>query len=470
MNKQGAPVLKNSREIANDLAIIFRISHTYRVDNDAVVRAGDAFIEVIKPVLLQEKTLIIELLGEYFYLNGARVRYSVQHYLNFDFLMNEFRKRGLGSIVFSSDVSCRDLLDFVREFQTCLSSDTPYVDLKGKTDMVATIDIGPLKRAQMDNVLNSRQLLRRNYFTAVSRFKIISGKAKKGEGVEIKKAKLIINSLIDLMLQEEQMMISMTAIKDYDDYTFYHSVNVSILSIALGMKLGLNKKRLSELGIAAFLHDIGKVSVPDEILNKTTPFTDDDWQIIRRHPVEGVKTIMATMKLDHISVRSSIVSYEHHLNIDGSGYPPANGPMKTDFYTNIVTIADRFDAMTASRVYVREPKSPEEALRILSEEAGSHIDPILLKIFIKMVGVYPIGTLVSLDTHELGIVYKGNPEFPYRPVIVLISDGNGRKVESTLVDLAERGLDGNYRRSIKKTLDYNKYKISLSEYLLDAYK
>jgi HD-GYP domain-containing protein (c-di-GMP phosphodiesterase class II) len=149
--------------------------------------------------------------------------------------------------------------------------------------------------------------LRKTYFNAIYQFKAVAGKAKAKESIEIKKAKLVVNTLIDLMLQEEQMMISMTAIKDYDEYTFHHSVNVSILSLALGMKLGLNKKRLSELGIAAFLHDIGKVLIPDAILNKATPFTDEEWETMKLHPVEGVKTILNTMKIDQVTIRRAFV-------------------------------------------------------------------------------------------------------------------------------------------------------------------
>jgi HD-GYP domain-containing protein (c-di-GMP phosphodiesterase class II) len=468
MNNTGSAIIKNAKEILTRLAIILKISRTYSADNEAVTRAVDTFIATVGAVLSTEKMLVIELLGDFFYLNGGRVRYSVQYYLNLDFLINEFRKRGLGSITLSENASRRDLQDFINVFQSCLSTDAPYVSLKGGIETIDSIDISPLKQSRQDGMQNSRQLLRKNYFNAVFQFKTLASKAAKHESIEIKKAKFSVNSLIDIMLLEEQMALSMTAIKDFDDYTFHHSVNVSILSIALGIKLGLNKKRLSELGIAAFLHDIGKVSIPDEILNKVTPFTDEEWKIIRLHPVEGVKTILNTMRIDHVTVKSAVVVYEHHLNIDGSGYPPIQPPVKTNLYTNIVAIADRFDAMTSAKVYAREPKSPEEALRILVENAGRQVDPILLKIFIRMMGVYPIGTLVALDTRELGIVYRGNPDFLDRPSIVLISDRKGHKVENTLIDLTERGVDGNYRRTVKKTLDYNKYKISLADYLQDA--
>ena len=469
MSRPLVQTIRNAKDIVNKLAIIIRIGNTYSADNEAVLRATDAFIETVNTVLISEKTLTVELLGEYFYMNDARVRYSVQYYLNFDFLTGEFQKRGLGSITFTGEIERRDMQDFMRAFLSCLSSDSPYITLKGGIETIDSIDISPLKQARQTNMFNKQQALRRTYFNAVSQFKTVAGKTRKNEGIEIKKARLIVNSLIDSMLQEEQMMISMTAIKDYDDYTFHHSVNVSILSLALGMKLGLNKKRLSELGIAAFLHDIGKVAIPDEILNKTSAFTNEEWEKMKLHPVEGVKTILSMMKIDQLAIKSAIVSYEHHLNFDGSGYPPMQRPAKTDFYSNIVTIADRFDAMTSARVYSRAAKPPEEALRILTEEAGRQVDPVLLKIFIKMTGVYPIGTLVVLDTRELGIVYRGNPDLPERPVIVRITDNSGKRVAKTLCDLSEKRPDGSYLRTVSKTLDNNKYKIDVALCLMETY-
>lgn len=468
MNRPRVQAIPNTKDIVCRLAIIIRIGQTYSLDNEAVIRAVDTYVESVNPVLLSEKTLTIELLGEYFYINEARVRYPVQYYLNFDFLTGEFRKRGLGSITFSGTICRRDLQEFMRAFLSCLASDSPYVTLKGAIDTINSIDISPLKLAREDNLYDLQLMVKRTYFNAVSQLKAVVSRVKEGERIEMKKVRLVVNSLIDLMLSEEQMLISMTAIKDYDEYTYYHSVNVSILSIALGMKLGLNKKRLSELGIAAFLHDIGKVGIAGDILNKVTPLTDEEWETIRLHPSEGVKAILGSMKMDPVTIRSAIVSFEHHLNYDGSGYPVLPKPRKLDLYSSIVTIADRFDAMTSARVYSRVPKAPEEALRVLVENAGKDAEPVLLKIFIKMVGVFPIGTLVVLNTRELGIVYRGNPDLPERPIIVLLVDREGNKVENTFVDLAEKGDDGNYLRTVKKTLDYNKYNLNLAEYLLEA--
>ena len=470
MHNPRPQAIREAKDIVNRFAIILKIGQTYNADNQAVVKAVDSFVEMVTPVLRNEQSIVIELLGEYFHFNEARIRYTVQYYVNLDFLMEEFRKRGLGSITFNDTISRRDLQDFIRAFLSCPTSDSPFVILKGAVETIDSINIGALKQAREGDIVDKRHTLRRTYFNAVSHLKTVVGRIKVGaENVDVKKARLVVNSLVDLILEEEQMLISMTAIKDYDEYTYHHSVNVSILSIALGMKLGLNKKKLSELGIAAFLHDVGKVTIPDGILNKPSSFDNNEWEIMRRHPEEGVKKILATMKMDALTIRSAIVAYEHHLNYDGSGYPDVPESHRLDFYSNIVTITDRFDAMTSARVYSRSPKPPEEALHILLQSAGKDVDPTLIKMFIKMIGVFPIGTFVALDTRELGVVYRGNSMHPDRPIIVLVADSQGQKVENTFVDLTDRGLDDRYRRTIKKTLDSNKYDINLSEYLLESY-
>jgi HD-GYP domain-containing protein (c-di-GMP phosphodiesterase class II) len=291
-------------------------------------------------------------------------------------------------------------------------------------------------------------------------------KIRSGEKINIKKAKRVVESMVDHILEQENLLVGMTAIKEYDEYTYHHSVNVSILSIALGQRLGLNKKILTELGLVALFHDMGKIDVPSELLNKATNFTEDEWRLIRMHPIWGVKAILKIRGVDTTSVRSSIVAFEHHLNYDLSGYPRVRKYGELDFYSRLVSLADQYDAMTSSRVYSRIPLSPDKALSIMMERAGSQLDPLLFKFFINMVGVFPIGTLVMLDTKELGLVYESNVVFADRPRVLIIIDSNGLRVSGPVVNLTEKDETGRYYRSIVKTLDPNKYKINLAEYLL----
>src|SRR5664280_2937215 len=217
MHNPRPQAIKEAKDIVNRLAIILKIGQTHSVDNQAVVKAVDSFVEMFTVVLRNEKSIVIELLGEYFHFNEARIRYTVQYYVNFDFLMGEFRKRGLGSISFNDAISRRELQDFMRTFMSCLSSDSPFVTLKGVVETIDSINIGALKQAREGNLIDKRHTLRRTYFNAVSHLKTVVGRVKGGENVDIRKARLVVNSLVDLILQEEQMLISMTAIKDYDE-------------------------------------------------------------------------------------------------------------------------------------------------------------------------------------------------------------------------------------------------------------
>jgi HD-GYP domain-containing protein (c-di-GMP phosphodiesterase class II) len=196
-------------------------------------------------------------------------------------------------------------------------------------------------------------------------------KIKSGEKVNIKKAKRIVETMVDQLLEEEQLLLSMTAIKDYDEYTYHHSVNVSIFSVALGQRVGLSKKVLTELGLAALFHDIGKIEIPYEVLNKPTKFTDDEWRIIRKHPIWGVRAILGLRGFESTTVRSSIVAFEHHMNYDFSGYPRIREYTGLDFFSRIVSLVDQYDAMTSSRVYSRIPMPPDKTLSIMMERAGT---------------------------------------------------------------------------------------------------
>jgi HD-GYP domain-containing protein (c-di-GMP phosphodiesterase class II) len=243
-------------------------------------------------------------------------------------------------------------------------------------------------------------------------------------------------------------------------------VNVSILSMSLGQRLGLSRQALTELGLAALFHDIGKVEIPYEVLNKPTSFTDDEWRIIKKHPIWGVKAILGLGRFNSSAIRALIVSFEHHLNCDFSGYPKVKKYRELDLYSRIVTLADQYDAMTSARVYKRIPMSPDKSLSIMLEGAGSNLDPLLFKFFTNMVGIYPIGTIVMLNTKEVGLVFECNAAFADRPRVLIIIDRQGKSVRGPVVDLSEKDEAGRYMRSTMKTLDPNKYKINLAEYLL----
>jgi HD-GYP domain-containing protein (c-di-GMP phosphodiesterase class II) len=336
---------------------------------------------------------------------------------------------------------------------------------------VPHIKIEELRKIREDTEYhNKKKQIKKTYSSAVSITKGVLSKAKSGEAINLKKSKRVIATITDQILEDESrsILVGMTTLKDYDDYTYHHSVNVSILAIAFGHKLGLPKMKLAELGLAALFHDLGKIKIPLEILNKPSALTDIDWQTMRQHPVWGTVTILKIKGINESSMNLAIPAFEHHLNYDLSGYPELKNKIPLDLYSKIIIIADQYDAMTSSRVYSRTALPPDKALGLLIEQSGKKIDPYLLKAFVRMIGVYPIGCLVMLNTDELGLVFENSsdPKCIDRPRVLIIADSSGAKTENAVVDLTEMDDNEKYKRSIKNTLDPNKYGINLAEYLI----
>ncbi len=456
------------KNIINTFAVIIRNAQIHDLNNIAVKNAVEKFMSILNPITAKQGFLTLDLIGEFFFINQARIRYSMEFLLNFDFLSREFRKRRLGGITFNYPVTPQDLQAFLSLFISSAFTEKPFEALSEGIRNIVSIDVGPPKtlRDREESEYDIRKTAKKTYFNAVSFTKEVMNRIKSGEKVNLKKAKRVIESIVDIMLEQDEFLIGMTAIKDYDEYTYHHSVNVSILSVTLGHRLGLIKKALTELGLVAMFHDIGKLEVPPEILNKPTNFNEDEWEIIKKHPIWSMKTVLKLKGIDNLSIRAALVAFEHHLNYDITGYPRVSRLKKTDLYTRIVSIADQYDGMTSSRVYARIAMAPDKALSVMTERAGTQIDPLLFKFFINMIGVLPIGSLVQLDTRELGLVYGSNAAFPDRPRVIIITDSNGNKIEGRAADLSEKDDNGMYLRKIVKTIDPSKYGINLADYLL----
>lgn len=465
VDKEDREINRSAQDVINYLSVILRTAKIHDPGNVAVLTAIERFLSLLEQIMGVEESITLELIGEFFYIEGVRVRYSLEYLINFDFFIRELKKREIGKIVFRKGVKPGDIQMLLSAFIAAAFAETPFETILTRMSDVESIDVDILKKIKEDDQ-DTRKIIKKVYYNAVSFSKGVMTKIKAGEKVNMKKAKRIVESMVDHILEEENLLLGMTAIKDYDEYTYHHSVNVSILSIALGQRLGLNKKMLTEIGLVALFHDIGKIEIPNEVLNKSTNFTNDEWNLIKRHPVWGIRAILKLKGLDYTSIRSSIVAFEHHLNYNLSGYPKVVKYPELDFYSRLVSVVDQYDAMTSSRVYSRIPLAPDKALSIMMERAGSQLDPLLFKFFINMVGVFPIGTLVMLDSKELGLVYESDVVFADRPKVLIIIDSSGKCVSGPVVNLTEKDDKGKYYRSILKTLDPNKYKINLAEYLL----
>lgn len=259
-----------------------------------------------------------------------------------------------------------------------------------------------------------------------------------GQAPEISKATKLADAMLDLMLKDRGAVIALSTIKSHDEYTLFHSVNVMILSLGLGSMLPVETVRLKELGLAALMHDVGKITVPADILQKPGPLTTEEWKAMRRHPTSGAHVLDG---LPGASKAMMIVAFEHHMRHDLQGYPPPYEKHRLHLYSRIVAIADAYDAMTTMRAY-RAPLRPDRAISVLLRESRKAFDPTLVKVFINMLGIYPVGTVVRLSTGEIGVVYEANPNDLLRPKVKIAIDAERRRVDGPVVDLTDIAKGG----------------------------
>ncbi len=466
MNREDQESHQRIIDIINQLSIAIRTAQIHSHNNIAVTSSLDKLTDLINNLFDYENTFSLNLRGDCFYFNESRVRYAFQYVLSINFLIREFRKIELGTVTIKSKVTSEETRLFVLSFTKSSYYEIPYLYLKESLSVTPKFILEEFKKIVSSKTLNVKAMVRKSYFNAVSHTKDVVQNIRTGEKVNLKRAKRVVTSMVNHLLQEEPFLLGMTAIKDYDDYTYHHSVNVSILSVALGQRMGLSRKSLIELGMVSLFHDIGKIDIPNTILNKPDSLTEEEWRLIKKHPIRGVMSILNIRRLDDLTARASIVAFEHHRNYDLSGYPEAEGSIDTDLFSRIVSIADRYDAMTSARVYSRTSMSPHKALSILKENAGTEIDPLVFRFFVNMVGLYPIGTLVMLDTKEIALVRENNQVFLTRPRITILTDNLGRHVDDYVIDLTEKNDDGQYKRTIQKTMDALRCNINVSKHLL----
>jgi HD-GYP domain-containing protein (c-di-GMP phosphodiesterase class II) len=284
------------------------------------------------------------------------------------------------------------------------------------------------------------------------------------------RVKRIIQDLVDLCFDDNLLpvFLGLTSIKNYDEYSFHHSVNTAVLAIAFGRRLGLPKKKLLSLGLAGLFCDIGKAYLPAEILHKKEELSEDEWNKMKDHSVLAVKAFLLQRGLSEELIKRMIVAFEHHIDYNlASGYPVITERRDLNLFSRIITIVDNFDALTTAKEY-RDAYMPDEALKIMYEQSGEKFDPVLLKVFMNMIGLYPIGAMVQLNSGEVGVVYHNShdPRKFDRPKVKLVLDAQGNKVKSTqIIDLTAM-RNGAFERTILRTVDPLKFNLNVPNLLL----
>jgi putative nucleotidyltransferase with HDIG domain len=268
-------------------------------------------------------------------------------------------------------------------------------------------------------------------------------------------ARGMVDSLAQAVAQNRTALIALTALKSYDNYTFTHMVNVSILMMAQARALGIDGTLLREFGIAGLMHDIGKVRTPLEVLNKPEKLTDAEFEIMKRHVVDGAEILRRTPEMPPMA---PVVAFEHHFRLDGTGYPNKAQRNSLNVATMLCSIADVYDAMRSQRKY--QQAFPTDRIKAVLEGNDGKFDRHLVRRFVQLIGIYPPGNLVRLNTQEIGVVLKVYAPDPHRPRVRVVVARSGDLLDKPYdVNLWESDDSGQWPASVVAPLDPAEYQI-----------
>ena len=289
----------------------------------------------------------------------------------------------------------------------------------------------------------------------------ISEDLKLGRNIDIDEMKKVSKICVESIFNNKDSLLWFSLIKNCDRYTSDHSLNVAILSTAFARHLGFSKKVLNIIALCGLLHDVGKVNIPLNILNKEGKLTEDEFAIMKQHPTLGRDILL---KQTNIPPEVIDATYSHHERIDGSGYPEGKKGLEIPFYAQLVAIIDSYDAITSDRCY-QNSRTTLKALAMLYKSTENLYDEKLIKNFIQWLGIYPLGSIVEMNNGEVGIVLSGDPEWKTKPRVALLLDEEKNNRPQRIVDLTKGDVDRQGKEYwIKFSHPNNTFGINLSEF------
>jgi HD-GYP domain-containing protein (c-di-GMP phosphodiesterase class II) len=450
--------------------IVDKISKIHDPKNDAFQEQGQLLFGSLTRLLQEEEEVSFRVRHNSLLLNGVRIKPSLGTYPIFKSVLEELRLRELDALAFMPGLTLEELYRFLPIFARRDKTDgSMYARLQADID-AANISNIVLEKA---SILKSPSTLNHNtariFFLSIVHLKESYKRNQTNEGIKVHTTRRLMQAVYNHIVDNESFVFGLTNLKNYDEYTLNHSVNVCLLATALGRRLGLSRGEIVDLGIAAFFHDLGKLEIPLEILNKPAKLSDGEREVMEQHPFKGAEKLVLLKESKHLPLRAIHVALEHHIKEDLTGYPRYFKKEDVNLFSKIVKVVDVFDAVTTKRVYRTKDFTRAEALSLMLEQSGTEFNPIILKAFVNLMGVFPIGSFVALNTGELGIVFDLNPDpkLLFQPSVKLITDASGNKVDGEIVDLSEMDAEtGRFHRTIATALNPNDYGIEVADYFL----
>jgi HD-GYP domain-containing protein (c-di-GMP phosphodiesterase class II) len=480
-SQHGRPPVKNTarmqeqgRKVLAAFYAALRALKLYPLENSTVQQALNDLHSLVESLVREEGSVELRVVGDFFFLNETRLRLDLSNYSTFGSFARSLTDHGLGALEVLPGISRGEWAPFLSLLVRPPDPEDPYYSFMESMAGAPILHIQLLPESEvLEPELEEEEALhaaKRTYAQSVRVAKDALTDARMGRAVNVRRVKRAVQGIVDQVLSNEPSMITMTTLRDYDEYTFTHCVNVCIFSIIIGQRLGMPRLLLYELGMGALFHDLGKSRISHEIVNKPGGLNDEEWFQLQQHPTEGLLSLFGLHGFPEVPYRQMLIAYEHHMKVDLSGYPKNRRDRKPTLFSRIVSVADAFDAGTSVRSYQYEPWPPDQVLMEMRDNPKRGFDPVLVKALINATGVYPIGTLVILDTMEMAVVSGVNKDLDklHLPVVRVISDPLGvtlsepRTQDLSVLDPAS----GKPVHTIIKTTDPERYGVKVSDYLI----
>jgi putative nucleotidyltransferase with HDIG domain len=398
-----------------------RSAQLYAPDHPLVARNMEGLITVLRQLHQQQSSLVIGIVGEDLVVADTplpKVSAGMPE------LIRRLRDHHVERIAFERGVTQAELVTLMQKLARLAGRGS--IDAEKELSS-AHIKIGRLNAEDRreDGIASDMAAIRQLYGSAVATAEVAWESAAQDGMPDLPAALQAVEGLADAVAQNRTALVALTAMRNYDNYTFTHMVNVSILTMGQARALGIEGRLLREFGLSALMHDIGKVRTPKEILNKPDKLTDDEFVIMRRHVVDGAEILRRTPEMP---ILAPVVAFEHHLRMDGTGYPFGAKRATLNVATMLASISDVYDAMRSQRAY-QQAHPTDRILAVLKRNDGAQFDQHLVRRFVQLLGIYPPGNLVKLSGGEVAVVMRVHAPDPYRPRVRVLFGPDGSRLD-----------------------------------------
>ena len=443
----------------------------YPLENTTVQTALNELHSLVTTLMEAGELLKLRMVGDFFFLNETRLRLDFGNFSTFARFSQVLAGHGVGAVIVYPGVQREEWAPFLSLLLRPAPAEDAYSFFVERLDASPAqhIEVQPVQEGDQETDEEAQlNAAKGTYAQSAQVAKDFLGDVRLGRAVNARKVKRAVQTIVDQVLGNEPSMITMTTLRDFDEYTYTHCVNVCIFSVVIGQRLGLNKLQLYELGLGALLHDIGKMRIGADLINKPGALDPHEWVLMQQHPTEGLLLLFHMGGFSEMPYRQMLAAYEHHMRVDLTGYPMSRRARQPTLFSRIVAVADGFDAATSVRSYQYQPRAADEVLREMKENPKRGFDPLVVKAFINATGAFPIGTLVFLDTFEMAVVSAVNQQKLHQPKVKIIANAMGLRIHpQRVVHLSEVDPStGKPYRKIVKTTDPQRYGIRVADYLI----